>query len=32
MRFFNRASNEVHTILACCAYNLRRAATILVPT
>lgn len=32
MRFFNRASNECHTILACCAYNLRRAANIPVPT
>ncbi|HEX7967936.1 MAG TPA: transposase, partial [Stellaceae bacterium] len=28
MRFFNQASNTVHVILACCAYNLGRAANI----
>jgi transposase, IS5 family len=31
MRFFSLARNKVHVILACCAYNLRRAATILAP-
>jgi transposase, IS5 family len=31
MRFFNMARNRVHVLLACCAYNLRRAATVLRP-
>jgi IS5 family transposase len=31
LRFFNLARNKVHAILACCAYNLRRAATVLTP-
>lgn len=31
MRFFSMARNKVHVILVCCAYNLRRAATILAP-
>lgn len=29
LRFFNRASNTTHIILACCAYNLRRAASLM---
>lgn len=31
MRFFTLARNRVHTVLACCAYNLRRATTVLAP-
>jgi transposase, IS5 family len=31
MRFFTMARNRVHTVLACCAYNLRRASTVLAP-
>jgi IS5 family transposase len=31
MRFFSMARNRVHVLLACCAYNLRRAATLLRP-
>lgn len=31
MRFFTLASNRVQVLLACCAYNLRRAATVLAP-
>jgi transposase, IS5 family len=31
MRFFTLARNRAHVILACCAYNLRRAATVLAP-
>jgi transposase, IS5 family len=31
MRFFTMARNRVHVILACCAYNLRRAVTVLAP-
>lgn len=31
MRFFNQATNRVQMLLAGCAYNLRRAATILAP-
>jgi transposase, IS5 family len=31
MRFFTMARNRVHVILACCAYNLRRATTVLAP-
>jgi transposase, IS5 family len=29
MRFFNFARNQTHIVLACCAYNLRRAAGAL---
>ena len=29
MRFFNFARNQVLIVLACCAYNLRRAASAL---
>jgi IS5 family transposase len=29
MRFFNFARNQVLIVLACCAYNLRRAAGAL---
>jgi len=29
MRFFALAKNRVHVMLACCAYNLRRAVTVL---
>jgi IS5 family transposase len=29
MRFFTMARNRVHVMLACCAYNLRRAITVL---
>jgi IS5 family transposase len=32
MRFFALVRNRVHTVLACCAYNLRRAATVLAAT
>ncbi|TMJ55416.1 MAG: IS5 family transposase, partial [Alphaproteobacteria bacterium] len=32
MRFFAMIRNQVQTVLACCAYNLRRAATVLAPT
>jgi transposase, IS5 family len=31
MRFFTMARNRVHVVMACCAYNLRRAATVLAP-
>jgi IS5 family transposase len=31
MRFFTLARNRVHVMLACCAYNLRRAVTVLAP-
>ena len=31
MRFFSLTRNKVHVILACCAYNLRRAVTVLAP-
>jgi len=31
MRFFTLARNKVHVLLACCAYNLRRAVTALAP-
>jgi len=31
MRFFSLIRNKVQTVLACCAYNLRRAASVLVP-
>jgi transposase, IS5 family len=31
MRFFTLARNKTLTVLACCAYNLRRAATVLNP-
>lgn len=31
MRFFDLATNRTQMFLAGCAYNLRRAATILVP-
>jgi len=31
MRFFSLVRNRVHVLLACCAYNLRRAATVLTP-
>jgi transposase, IS5 family len=30
LRFFTMARNRVHVLLACCGYNLRRAATVLV--
>lgn len=29
MRFFSIATNRAHTFLACCAYNLRRAVSVL---
>jgi len=32
MRFFTHRRNRTHVILACCAYNLRRAATVLTQT
>jgi IS5 family transposase len=32
MRFFAMVRNRVHTALACCAYNLRRAVTVLAAT
>ena len=32
MRFFTLIANHVHVVLGCFAYNLRRAATVLVPT
>ncbi len=31
LRFFNGAANATHCGLACCAYNLRRAAGVLFP-
>jgi transposase, IS5 family len=31
MRFFTMARNRVHLVMACCAYNLRRADTVLAP-
>ena len=31
MRFFTLTRNKVHVMLACCAYNLRRAVTVLAP-
>ena len=31
MRFFTLARNRVQVLLACCAYNLRRAVTVLAP-
>jgi IS5 family transposase len=31
MRFFALARNKVHVMLTCCAYNLRRAVTVLAP-
>jgi transposase, IS5 family len=31
MRFFSLIMNKVQTILACCAYNLRRAVSVLAP-
>jgi IS5 family transposase len=31
LRFFNGAANATHCVLACCAYNLRRAAGVLFP-
>src|SRR6266852_8143558 len=32
MRFFALVRNQVHAVLACCAYNLRRAVTVLAAT
>jgi transposase, IS5 family len=32
MRFFAMIRNQVHAVLACCAYNLRRAVTVLAAT
>ncbi len=32
MRFFALVRNQVHAVLACCAYNLRRAVTVLATT
>jgi transposase, IS5 family len=31
LRFFNRAANATQCVLACCGYNLRRAAGVLFP-
>jgi transposase, IS5 family len=31
MRFFASARNKIQVMLICCAYNLRRAATVLAP-
>ena len=31
LRFFNGAANATHCVLACCGYNLRRAAGVLFP-
>jgi IS5 family transposase len=31
MRFFTLARNRVHTLLACCAYNLRRTVSVWAP-
>ena len=31
MRFYTLERNHVQVLLACCAYNLRRAVTVLKP-